>query len=538
MDASLNDKGTLDGKARFEDRGDPELVLRLAYRNTPQNKWNELMQAISGGMGFGGAVSNVAAEQPENTSEPFWFTYDYHRADYSDWKERRISLPYPPLFLQELNEAQKKSKEALPLGSQQEFFYKASLKLPEGVQPITPSVIELKNDFAEYTSTYAFQGGVLVGTRHLITKVREVPGAQRAEYSAFVKQMEDDIQQWIILFGDFEQGSALHKGQALLSQGKFSDAVALLQKAQGEDANDKQIALALGTAYSRLPDEAKANAVFDKLIADKPDVATLNAVAYEYATANRRLGDALDYASRAVEQTSKESLEVSLKSAAPDDFLRMKTLAEEWDTLGWIKFRTGNYAEAEKYLESSYSLWPRPLVGQHLANTYEKLGKKREASNICRALLSVPLFQQEPQIQDELVAIQRRIGALPPEPPSTKGKSSNSDQFLLAEDSARTFKMPRKVDFTGKSKIARFKVAIQAEPVSPVVEYISGDLEMRDEAAELAKVNFRQPFPKEYPAKIIRAGWVSCSKFTNDCTLIFFPIADKPSYDSFTKDVE
>ncbi|HEY2457568.1 MAG TPA: hypothetical protein VGI13_09720, partial [Candidatus Acidoferrum sp.] len=216
MDASLNDKGTLDGKARFEDRGDPELVLRLAYRNTPQNKWNELMQAISGGMGFGGAVSNVAAEQPEKTSEPFWFTYDYHRADYSDWKERRISLPYPPLFLQELNEAQKKSKEALPLGSQQEFFYKASLKLPEGVQPITPSVIELKNDFAEYTSTYAFQGGVLVGTRHLITKVREVPGAQRAEYSAFVKQMEDDIQQWIILFGDFEQGSALHKGQALL----------------------------------------------------------------------------------------------------------------------------------------------------------------------------------------------------------------------------------------------------------------------------------------------------------------------------------
>lgn len=61
---------------------------------------------------------------------------------------------------------------------------------------------------------------------------------------------------------------------------------------------------------------------------------------------------------------------------------------------------------------------------------------------------------------------------------------------------------------------------------------------MRGEAAELSKVNFRQSLPEAYPAKIIRAGWVSCSKITNNCTQIFFAVADKPSYDSLTKDDE
>ena len=82
MDSSIDLKGVLDGKARFEDRGDSEVIFRVAYRNTPQNRWKDLAQAIVGRIGFGGTVSDVDAAQPESTSAPFWFSYAYHRTDY------------------------------------------------------------------------------------------------------------------------------------------------------------------------------------------------------------------------------------------------------------------------------------------------------------------------------------------------------------------------------------------------------------------------------------------------------------------------
>src|SRR2546430_10277900 len=64
-DASIDAKGTLDAKIKMEERGDGEVALRLAYRSTPQNNWQELTQRIVAGMGFAGTVSDVSVEQPE-----------------------------------------------------------------------------------------------------------------------------------------------------------------------------------------------------------------------------------------------------------------------------------------------------------------------------------------------------------------------------------------------------------------------------------------------------------------------------------------
>ena len=369
IDATIDSQGTLDGKTRFEERGDPEVLLRLAYRNTPQNQWKDLTQVISGRMGFAGTVSQVAAAQPEKTAEPFWVTYDYHRTDYSDWKENRIGLPFPPMFLPELNEAQKKSKDALPLGSPQEFYYETSLKLPPGIQPVPPPNVEQKNDFAEYTANYRFENGVLHGTRRLTVKVREVPGTQRAAYSAFVKAIRDDTQRWIFLAGNFDQDNPIFKGRALLREGKTADAVTLLEKAAAEDNGNQLLAFALGAAYLRVPDEAKAAVQFEKLLAGKPSARMLNAVAYEYANSNRRLSEAVDYASRAVAETSSQTMNAKLDSSTSDDFLNMSALAAEWDTLGWARFRSGDTASAEKYIQSAWSLNQIAVIGEHLTES-------------------------------------------------------------------------------------------------------------------------------------------------------------------------
>ena len=532
MDASIDSQGTLDGKARFEERGDPEVALRLAYRNTPQNQWKDLTQVISARMGFGGTVCDVAAAQPEKTADPFWLSYDYHRTDYSNWKEHRITLPFPPIFLRELNEAQKKSKEPLPFGSPQEILYETSLKLPGGIRPVTPPDVEQENDFAAYTSNYRFEGGTLYGSRRFSLKLREVPGTQRAVYSAFVKAVEDDAQRWILLFGNYDQDSPLGKGQALLREGKIAEAVSLLEKAAAEDAANQQLIFTLGSAYLRLPDEDKAVEQFDKLLAGRPNPFLLNEVAYEYANANLRLDDALDYASSAVEDISAATMQVSLDSASPANFLLMAYLAADWDTLGWANFRSGDVASGEKYVYSAWMLSPNAIIGEHLVEIYEKLGKKLEADHICRLALEAPGLQDEPDTKEKLLAAQKRIGITAPETGTVSAKSYHplgSGKAELSE--MRTMKLPRKIELHAKSKIALFTIAIENNASAAKARYISGDKDLIPEAQALATVNYHQPFPDNSPVRILRAGWVSCSQYASDCSLVLFLVDDKPSLD-------
>lgn len=310
--------------------------------------------------------------------------------------------------------------------------------------------------------------------------------------------------------------------------------MALLEKAAADDPGNQLLALTLGTAYLRVPDEAKAASQFEKLLAGKPGVFMLNAVAYEYANSNRRLSEAVDYASRAVGETSSQTMNVKLDSATSDDFLNMSVLAAVWDTLGRAKFRSGDTASAENYIQSAWSLNPSAVVGEHLVEIYEKLGKRREADHICRLALAAPGLADEHDTKEKLLAAQKRIGISKPESGTVDARSFRPPAVAELSD-MRTFHLPRKAEFPANSKtaskIALFTIAIENGRSTAQARLVSGDRELQPEAQALATVDYRQPFPDSSPVRIFRAGWVSCSKYIADCTLIFFLVNDKPSLD-------
>jgi tetratricopeptide (TPR) repeat protein len=443
MDATIDYKGTLDGKVHLEDRDDTEVLLRLAYRNTPQNSWTELTQGVVARMGFGGTVSNVASAEPEKADGPFWITYDYHRKDYPDWENHRITLPFPPLFLPELNDAQKKSKDPLPLGSPQDIVYETSLKLPEGVLPVP-----------------------------------------------------------------------------------------LLEKAAGDDPDNQEIAYALGAAYARTDNAEKAAEQFKKLLSGKPTATMLNGAAYELSNANVRLDDALDYASRAVAQTSEETMNVRLISAVTADYLRMKDLAAEWDTVGWIKFRKGDAAGAEKYIRAAWMLWQHALIGEHLAEVYEKLGRKREADHLCTLALAAPGKDDEPFLRGKLEEMQKRLGVTKPENRTVSARGYHPPPFLggIELSEMRAVKVRRIITISKGAKSAIFAVAIENGKSRAEARFVSGDKDLEVEEDSLVRTNFGALFPDEVPAKILRAGWLSCSKYSSECTMVFFQADDSASF--------
>ena len=201
IEATLDAQGTLDGKAKLESRGDSELKIRAAFRAVSESRWKDLVQAISGMMGFGGTVSEVSAARPEETGKDFWFTYSYHRAEYSNWKQRQISLPMPPVVLPALAEKRKNSPEPLLLGSPLEVRYEAKVTLPKGMNPVLPPSVNIQRDFATYKASYVFENGVIRGVRQLKTLKREIPGSDRAAYSEFVEGLIADQNHYMALLG-------------------------------------------------------------------------------------------------------------------------------------------------------------------------------------------------------------------------------------------------------------------------------------------------------------------------------------------------
>jgi tetratricopeptide (TPR) repeat protein len=195
IDGKLNDDGTFDAKVEDATRGDSEVMLRAVFRQMPQPQWKDLVQRISYAMGYSGTVSDISASTPEAIGEPFRFSYSYNRKDYPDWKgDRHFTVPGLPLSMPPVRDD---SKYPVWLGAPTETVSDSKVEVPKGYQPQLPSNVDLKYDFAEYHAAYSQDKDVLIAKRRLLIKLHEVPVAEFDDYRSFLKNMQNDINQYV-----------------------------------------------------------------------------------------------------------------------------------------------------------------------------------------------------------------------------------------------------------------------------------------------------------------------------------------------------
>ena len=197
IEGKLSNDGNFEAKVEDTSRGDSEVALRAAFRQVAQPQWKDLMQRISYAMGYEGTVSNVIASNPEAINEPFHIAYSYSRKDYPDWKsDQRIVVPGSPFYMPPVRDD---ASDPLWLGGPLQVVSDSKVELPPGNQPRTPPKVDLKYDFAEYHASYSEDHGVLIAKRQLLTKLREVPVAEFSDYRSFVKNVQNDINQYVYM---------------------------------------------------------------------------------------------------------------------------------------------------------------------------------------------------------------------------------------------------------------------------------------------------------------------------------------------------
>src|SRR5438093_421536 len=108
-------------------------------------------------------------------------------------------------------------------------------ELPKGYRPELPASVDLKRDFAEYHASCKVDNGVLIAERRMITKMRSVPVSEFQEYKSFLKSINDERNQYIVL-----SSAAEHKATAEHSPLSMANAVWNLPASSSEAAQQAE----------------------------------------------------------------------------------------------------------------------------------------------------------------------------------------------------------------------------------------------------------------------------------------------------------
>jgi hypothetical protein len=194
--ATLDADGKLTAKARYSMRGDNELLLRVAFHQSTEEKRTEVAQLLALADGFRGKISNVTTSDPYETHHPFTVEYQITQAKFIDWAKKPLRIPALLPLLGLPDPPAKPSAGAPPspieLGTPLDVEINATLRLPAGTITQIPTGTSVARDFAAYTSEYSAREAAVTASRHLNFILKEIPADRAADYNAFLRAVQND----------------------------------------------------------------------------------------------------------------------------------------------------------------------------------------------------------------------------------------------------------------------------------------------------------------------------------------------------------
>jgi Domain of Unknown Function with PDB structure (DUF3857) len=196
VNASLTPEGALDAKVHYSIRGQNELLLRVAFHQSPKEKWKEVAQLLALSDGFRGKITNVTASDPYATKEPFTLEYEITQPKFVDWSKKpvripallpQVALPDPPV-----RAASAAARSPIDLGTPLDVETHLTLRLPAGTAVRMPTGTSVERDYATFASKYQASSGAVTASRHLNFLLREISADRAADYNAFVRAVQSD----------------------------------------------------------------------------------------------------------------------------------------------------------------------------------------------------------------------------------------------------------------------------------------------------------------------------------------------------------
>lgn len=170
-------------------------------------------------------------------------------------------------------------------------------------------------------------------------------------------------------------------------------------------------------------------------------------------------------------------------------------------------FRQNNVAKAEVYVKAAWQWGQHADVADHLAQIYERQGKRQAAVRMWRLALVADSKNEEAQ-----QGLQR-AGVSAVERPAMNRKRSNDAPISAAEEfgTLRTIKVPALPVQTGS---AEFFLLVGRNGIEDV-RLIGESHKFKEAGHAIKAAQYAWAFPDPGPEKIVRRGILSCSTYTH-----------------------
>ncbi len=299
----------------------------------------------------------------------------------------------------------------------------------------------------------------------------------------------------------------------LKDQKKFKEAIAAYHAAAPVSPNNSAIYEGLLDCYLQLGMQEEAARTLEKAASLASSGANWNQLAWILTEHNAELGQAERYAKAAIAMESANLATVRLDPLTHGVYSRISALASAWDTLGWILFLRGDVASSEKYMTPAWIILRHPAVGDHLAELYEKQGKKDESLTYSGLTVAALKTMKQPQESDIEAGANARARIDRLEPGAMKRVLQQTAQLYT---DANSIAIPNPGRQTGR---ADFAILQTQDDKAPQARLMAGDTILQSFAQEVAKRTPRPAVPGELTVDVARWATLDCPPPGNPCAL-------------------
>lgn len=358
-----------------------------------------------------------------------------------------------------------------------------------------------------------------------------------ANFLTYMSLKDQAIPEWrkVLKVDPKNQEAAVTLGKLLSETGKGSEAAEVLENAVKASPDSQILQIALGETYLKGGDADKGISHMRQAMqagVGGIDPGMLNDAAYMLAVNKTHIEVAKEYADKALAELEARSV----ANADSDDLSGpiSAQFAAVWDTLGWVYFQMGDTARAENFIRPAWVLGQQSVVGDHLGQTYEKLGKKKQAASVYEQALSAkfmtPSFTviagENPAIayqtnRNQILAHYKKMTGREAPPQIAIRRLPNGEWTKTPADELKEALEVKVSKTTSLSGIADFAVVLAPGKVERV-RYIGGDAALKSMIGKLESASYKVEFPPGSGAKIVRRIQLSCNPSAG-CTAEMLP---------------
>ncbi len=293
----------------------------------------------------------------------------------------------------------------------------------------------------------------------------------------------------------------------LLMQAKrYQEVPAVLEKAitAAPEKYDLQVMRVKALLRGGRRDEGVSEA--KKIAAATSEPIIWNDLAYELSDTDTNNEVAKEWVQQALSQTEQSAAKADLSNFQSSDLKVVKSIAAEWDTLGWVYFKENDLAAAEKYVNAAWQLSQHAGVADHLGQIYEKQGKHTAALRMWR--LAIAANSSYDDARERL----RNAGA-PVFEPIRVGKSTSRGAVVPPAEELGTLRTIDVAALPKQTGSAEFFIVIGQEGIEDA-QILAESEAFQNAAPAIRSAKYKFPFPDAGPEKIIRRAILSCSTYT------------------------